>query len=71
MQAAATHLTDTRQKKNLLHNWDLAIEAYESFGCDISKDLKNLDFEKIDVTIRCHLIGELIPDAMNIVSESV
>lgn len=52
----------------VLDNLDLAKEAYEEFGLgssEFGEDIWNEEWEKIDVTIRCYLLGECINDALN------
>ena len=46
------------------HNLDLAAEAYAEFGYDQMpvEDLSNT--ERIDVTIRCYLLGQLLAEVL-------
>mgnify|MGYP003291408441 CR=1 FL=1 len=44
-------------EENICHNMDLALDAYREFGYDgIADD----EAERIDVTIRCYLLGEVL-----------
>lgn len=50
-----------RAEENVCHNLDLAFEAYEEFGHD---GIKAEYVEEIDVTIRCYVLGRVLPDAI-------
>lgn len=48
-------------------NLDLMVEAFKEFG-DTSRlldCLENFDFETIDVTIRCYLLGQAIDEVLD------
>lgn len=53
-------------EENLLHNWDLLVEAANEFGCEpiISDGYENGP-EFWDVTIRCYLLSEAISEALD------
>lgn len=55
-------------KDCVLDNLDLAKEAYEESGLgssEFGEDIWNEEWEKIDVTIRCYLLGECIQNALD------
>ena len=52
-------------------NWDLMKEAAEEF-CDEERFIKwvfNEDWESIDVSIRCYLLGQAISDALDTIKD--
>lgn len=54
-------------REYILENEDLLREAYESF-CQLDSlgdDFINEDYEKMDVTIRCYLLGECLIDVLD------
>ena len=54
-------------------NLDLAAEAYREFGLDpeeLGSDLYDEGYEKIDVTIRCYLLSEIIAEVLDEAEES-
>ena len=54
-------------------NWDLMKEAAEEF-CDVERFMKwvfDEDWESIDVSIRCYLLGEAISDALDTIKDSL
>ena len=54
-------------REYILENEDLLREAYESF-CQLDSlgdDFINEDYEKMDVTIRCYLLGECLNDVLD------
>lgn len=53
-------------KKHVLDNIDLLKDAYEEFGLkeQFTEDFFNEDFERMDVTIRCFLLGQVIADVL-------
>lgn len=46
----------------VMDNMPLAIAAYREFDClqEFADDIETEDFEKIDVTIRCFLLNEIV-----------
>lgn len=53
----------------LCHNFELLVEALTEFDCDISY-LAN-GAEACDVTIRCYLLSQVIPEAIAQVCEEI
>lgn len=53
----------------LCHNFELLAEALTEFGCDISYLAKGA--EACDVTIRCYLLSQVIPEAIAQVCEEI
>lgn len=53
-------------KEYVLDNIDLLKDAYEEFGQreQFTEDFFNEDFERMDVTIRCFLLGQVIADVL-------
>ena len=53
-------------KEHVLDNIDLLKDAYEEFGLkeQFTEDFFNEDFERMDVTIRCFLLGQVIADVL-------
>lgn len=53
-------------KEHVLDNIDLLKDAYEDFGQreQFTEDFFNEDFERMDVTIRCFLLGHVIADVL-------
>lgn len=53
-------------REYVLVNMELAVEAYDEFGelNELTKDMKNEDWERIDVTIRCYLLSGCINNAI-------
>ena len=54
-------------------NWDLMKEAAEEF-CDTERFMKwafDEDWESIDVSIRCYLLGQAISDALDTIKDSL
>lgn len=56
-----------RAEEYLCHNMDLLAEAVQEFGSDMDY-LKN-GAEACDVTIRCYLLGQVIPDVLEELQE--
>lgn len=56
----------SKAREYVLDNMELAVEAYDEFGeiNELTKDMKNEDWERIDVTIRCYLLSGCITDAI-------
>ena len=54
----------------LCHNWDLLIEALETFGDDVCNAIKS-GAEYCDVTIRCYLLGSAIKEALDELEEEL
>lgn len=50
--------------ENVFNNFDLAKESYQEFGGDLAQDLIDENWEKIDVTIRCYLLGEVLAEVL-------
>ena len=66
---ASGSYTFTREeaKEYVGDNLDLMVEAFKEFG-DTSRlldYLKNFDFEAIDSTIRCYLLGQAIDEVLD------
>ena len=57
-------------KKYVLENIELAVEAYEEFCDDIGRDLKEGNWEKMDVTIRCYLLGQALNEVLDELEET-
>ena len=55
-------------EENICHNMDLAKEAYTEFGYE---GIVDDEAERIDVTIRCYLLGECLHDVMGEVIEDL
>ena len=55
-------------EENICHNLDLAREAYTEFGYD---GIVDDEAERIDVTIRCYLLGECLNDVLDEVIEEL
>ena len=53
-------------KKYVSDNMDLMVEAYKEFNSieRLVDDLKALDFETIDVTIRCYLLSQALDEVL-------
>ena len=51
-----------KAEENICHNLDLAAEAYQEFGYDGIPFDKGA--ERIDVTIRCYLLGQAIDEVV-------
>lgn len=53
-------------KKYVSDNMDLMVEAYKEFNSieRLVDDLKVLDFETIDVTIRCYLLSQALDEVL-------
>ena len=51
-------------EKNLVGNWDLAIEAAEDFGVDVGEMFKK-GAENVDVTVRCYLLASAIDSVLD------
>lgn len=53
-------------KKYVSDNLDLMVEAYKEFNSieRLVKDLEALDFEIIDVTIRCYLLPQALDEVL-------
>lgn len=61
--ASGSYTFNAKEAKEYVEeNYDLAIQAYKDFGCleTLATDIEAENFERIDVTIRCHLLGEAI-----------
>lgn len=55
-------------------NLPLCIEAMEEFGCsaeEFGKKVYNEEWEYLDVTIRCYLLGECLNDVLGEMSEEI
>lgn len=50
-------------EENLCHNLDLLAEAAEEFCCDM--DILKDGAEACDVTIRCYLLGQILPKVLD------
>lgn len=65
---ASGSYTFSRQeaKEHVLDNIDLLKDAYDEFGQreQFTEDFFNEDFERMDVTIRCFLLGQVIADVL-------
>lgn len=65
---ASGSYTFSRQeaKEHVLDNIDLLKDAYEEFGLreQFTKDFFEEDFERMDVIIRCFLLGQVIADVL-------
>lgn len=59
---SGSYTFDTWQaEENICHNMDLYREALEEFGGEPEYD----EAEKVDVTIRCYLLGQLVGEALD------
>ena len=54
-------------EKHVLDNIDLLKDAYEEFGQreQFTEDFFSENWERMDVTIRCFLLGQVIADVLN------
>ena len=52
-------------EENLCGNWDLMVEACDEFGETIRNS------ERVDVTIRCYLLGEVLHNVLNTLKEEI
>ena len=54
-------------KNYVMDNMEIAVEAYREFDCvdSFATALCNEDYELIDVTIRCFLLGECLRDVLD------
>lgn len=55
-------------KKYVKANIDLAIEALKEFGYDLehfAEKVEDEEWEYLDVTIRCYLLGEVLADCID------
>lgn len=52
----------------LCHNWDLLVEALETFGDDVGNAIKS-GAEYCDVTIRCYLLSQAISEVLEELNE--
>ena len=62
-----------KAEKYVRDNWDLMREAAEEF-CDVERFMKwafDEDWESIDVSIRCYLLGQAISDALDTIKDSL
>ena len=50
-------------EENLCHNMDLLREAAEEFGDDLGALIER-GAETCDVTIRCYLLGQILPEVL-------
>lgn len=60
-----------KAEKYVRDNWDLMKEAAEEF-CDVERFMKwafNEDWESIDVSIRCYLLGQAISDVLDTIKD--
>ena len=60
-----------KAEEYVLDNWDLMREAAEEF-CDEERFMKwafDEDWESIDVSIRCYLLGQAISDALDTIKD--
>ena len=59
-------------KEYVSQNLDLAVEAYSEFDqkAQFGDDIANGDYEKIDVTIRCYLLGQVLDEVIEESSEA-
>ena len=59
---SGSYTTDSETAKQyVMENMDLYVDAEDEFGGDF-KYLRNKDWESIDVTIRCYLLGQVLWD---------
>ena len=56
-----------KSREYVLGNEDLLREAYTEFCCmdSLGNDFIEENYEKMDVTIRCYLLGECLNDVLN------
>ena len=62
-----------KAKEYVCDNWDLMKEAAEEF-CDVERFMKwafDEDWESIDVSIRCYLLGRAIGDVLDTIKDSL
>ena len=60
-------------KQYVLDNMTLAVEAFKEFDCTdkFTQNLIDNDYESIDVTIRCYLLGECLQEVTESIDFSV
>ena len=59
-----------KAEEYLCHNYDELADACEAFGQDIGEAIKR-GAEFCDVTIRCHLLGRAISEALDEIEEEL
>ena len=63
--ASGSYTFSNRQAQEyVLDNKELLKEAYEEFGGDLGKDFVDDNFEKMDVTIRCYILGNVLYEVL-------
>ena len=63
--ASGSYTFSNRQAQEyVLDNKDLLKEAYEELGGDLGKDFVEDNFEKMDVTIRCYILGIVLYEVL-------
>ena len=63
--ASGSYTFSNRQAQEyVLDNKELLKEAYEEFGGDLGKDFVDDNFEKMDVTIRCYILGTVLYEVL-------
>ena len=63
--ASGSYTFSNRQAQEyVLDNKDLLKEAYEEFGGDLGKDFIDDNFEKMDVNIRCYILGNVLCEVL-------
>ena len=63
--ASGSYTFSNRQAQEyVLDNKDLLKEAYEEFGGDLGKDFIDDNFENMDVTIRCYILGTVLYEVL-------
>lgn len=55
----------------ICHNMDLAVEAYVEFGYDSIPANEVFNAERIDVTIRCYLLGEVLNEVLDDIYDDI
>ena len=54
-----------KAEENVCHNWGLLLDAIKDFDLDITaSDVFDKGAEWADVTIRCHLLGQVLNDVL-------
>ena len=65
--ASGSYTFDREQAKEYVSdNMELAVEACREFGCieKFADAIADSDYEFLDVTIRCYLLGEVIEEIL-------
>ena len=52
-------------KENVLNDIETVVDAYNEFCDDIGRDLKENNWERMDVTARCYLLGQAIAETLD------